>query len=441
MVDNTGAHTGDEYEYSVKSTPLGGAVVFQLGTTHHWWNNGSTSDTTVHDTRVYLHGKLLANMSWNSAQPTASSHQVNWTHVDPMANSVGRSQLLSGGNYQGISAQLDPTGAEIGTPPESPNPLEAPSSRWEFGSPEAVDWITIDGVTAPANHFPPGLVAAASRCPNGDCGPIKTRNGWEWWNAFADGYEGYMPMGAHYAGSGMWSWQTERQRRPARRQNTKPTLKNATKKSKAEVAQKRDLAATGIFDSEANGLDFSIVDPPENGSMIPFIFKVTALFLRKVRTVGLTETQSTDVYRRLAFMVLSIDCVKAFRSAGLSTPAEMIRDRGLVIADSNLLMSRDNNERLGISNDFRRELITHRKFGSDGFTSSEGGAVYTFFNFWPSPNFPFSESFVHERIHGSNVGSHYSYWSYPFPFYGHDLTAYEHYQNILDNCRLPEGTQ
>ncbi|MBX3294007.1 MAG: hypothetical protein KF881_14055 [Acidobacteria bacterium] len=56
-------------------------------------------------------------------------------------------------------------------------------------------------------------VGASAVCPNNDCGPRRTANGWERWDSWADGFEGYIPIGAYYSGDGSWSWMSERERR------------------------------------------------------------------------------------------------------------------------------------------------------------------------------------------------------------------------------------
>lgn len=59
---------------------------------------------------------------------------------------------------------------------------------------------------------------ATAQCPRQGCGAQMTENGWAYWTAYADGYAGYMPMGANYQGNGQYTMgSTSRQA---------PTLKN-----------------------------------------------------------------------------------------------------------------------------------------------------------------------------------------------------------------------
>ena len=51
-------------------------------------------------------------------------------------------------------------------------------------------------------------IGAAAQCPNNDCGPLRVynpatqQNEWRFFRAFADGYQGYVPLGATSSGGG-----------------------------------------------------------------------------------------------------------------------------------------------------------------------------------------------------------------------------------------------
>lgn len=83
-----------------------------------------------------------------------------------------------------------------------------------------------------------------AQCPDNDCGAKQTNKGLAFFQAFADGYAGYLPQGAKYRGNGKWSFPTPKK--------NKPTLKSqAGKRTKEEAAKGRAIAAIGIFDNEA----------------------------------------------------------------------------------------------------------------------------------------------------------------------------------------------
>ena len=434
-------YSRDNYTYNLKSTVLDGAVVYQYRDMNGWGNGGADSEWK--ETRVFFNGKLLGTLKWGSVYGSNATPRFWWNHVDPMGTTIAKTHLeLSNGHYGNVTTELDPSGADVGlAAPENPAPEPGPVQHWEYGSVEAVEWITVDGVSGPANHFPPGMVAAASRCPSGGCGPIRTEHGWEWWTAYADGYEGYIPMGAHYAGKGMWSWETVQERKRKARPARRPTLKRSTgKPSKSEIEKRRETANTGKFDNESDK-DVS-VDPPDGENaleVVRFIFRIAPLMERRVKMLGFSASDGEAIGKDLVYMLISAACVKAFRDAQLATPGEIMRDRGLLIANAGLLTSSGNNQALGISEDDRRALVGHIRKGSDAFTTyGETGPVYTFYNLWPSPNYSQRETSAHEAIHRSGVRSHWSAWSTVFGFYGHDLSGYEHYSAITKACMRPE---
>ena len=438
--------TNDVRNYNLKSTVLGGSVVFQVRTNDTWSSGGTTSNKVTQDTRIFLHGKLLANMSYDPSQSASWQHQFYWRHVDPSATTIGESQLQStSGFYQRITTNLDPSGADVGFgPPVEGEPPPPTSLPWEFGSPEDVDWITVDGVTAPANQFPPGLLASASQCPRSGCGPIRTENGWEWWTGFADGYEGYVPENARYEGNGRLSFQTAQQRKPKKK---KPELKKRAKLSKAEAAQKRAIADTGIYDNED---DFSNVDPPSPLNFwesLGFALKMATLIDRRVKIIGFSESQTQKIVDSLAVLTISPDCVSAFRRANIPTPAEVIRDHGVIIANFDEFAPplsqalRD----AGITEQLRFQTREHgnealRNYGT-GFTVNARDTdaaglprITVLFNHsFKGKIFPFDEVSAHETIHRSGVGAFFSF-SHFFGLGGHDLTGYDNYEDIVQNC-------
>ncbi|MFN2413332.1 MAG: hypothetical protein ABR535_09830, partial [Pyrinomonadaceae bacterium] len=92
----------------------------------------------------------------------------------------------------------------------------------------------------------------SGQCPNGDCGPISSSfRGRQVltmpFTAYSDGHSGYIPAGGRYRGNGTWSWGPGGA--------PKPTLRGASRLSPAELARRRALAATGVFDNEGDGSD------------------------------------------------------------------------------------------------------------------------------------------------------------------------------------------
>jgi hypothetical protein len=170
--------------------------------------------------------------------------------------------------------------------------------------------VEVDGILTPIYMFP-GMAGVVSRCPDRGCGPIRTQNGWEWWTAFADGYEGYMPMGGQYAGGGRWSWRTqqERNRRPERR---KPTLKNVSKaESKRRQAERK---RQGIQTNQRTEEDYVATNP----NRFFFVFR------------KYDEKDLVDKLEEIVKYAYNDECTKAFQAAGVTPITEQIQNTTIV---------------------------------------------------------------------------------------------------------------
>jgi len=233
---------------------------------------------------------------------------------------------------------------------------------------------------------------------------------------------------------------------------TPPTLKPSENLTPEEVAQRRELAATGIFDNEGDDApDDPSLDPPEDTwDFLRWELSVILPLLRdKVKFVGFTKDQEQILASNLLRTVASKKCVDAFRKAGLSTPAEVMRDRGLIFGTFESLLDPSNNQVYGITEDERRYIrATKNDVLKMAFTADpdeKPGPVITWFHDWAftgtaDTTYSFEETFTHERIHASGVP--------PTPYYflgifkiGHDLDGYEHYGNIIENCSNEGGTE
>lgn len=335
-------------------------------------------------------------------------------------------------------ATLDPAGADVGRESPYPDPPEPlPPFHAEFGSPEATEMVEVDGAMTPLALFP-GLASLVSQCPSRGCGAMVTENGFEFWNAFADGYDGYMPMGGSYAGGGMWSWETEAERN--RRQGIfgngrvpKPTLKRVRKPTKAEVKAARAIAETGVFDNEADDMVQRLLNAAD-------IVKKYVRFVSH-RDGGLFEKkENRDAVRQsLIWLLADPECEKAFKDNNLTTPAEVIKKRGSTLAGAGILLDPTASREIGIPEVVRQAAQRHvDNLKNQAFTIDiEGQRLFTFFKNRAFEGasilfgrYSIEEIVVHESIHMVGEKKHPSWLG------GHDLSGHPAYYAILAKCRI-----
>ncbi len=129
--------------------------------------------------------------------------------------------VASGVNGEGTPAELDPMGNNAGAENPYPDELTLPTFDPDPSYPMLHPFIddapmyvngqqvscTLDGMSIGCGRAM-GMLnnGSAAQCPNNNCGPIRgTYNGqttWAFFNAYADGYSGYVPANATYTGNG-----------------------------------------------------------------------------------------------------------------------------------------------------------------------------------------------------------------------------------------------
>lgn len=187
--DENGQVTGIEVGYYVRSSVLGGAVVSELDEL-----GGKVKS------RVYAGDTVLAELSqgW-----------VTWRHEEPVTGARGESNR--DGQFADTGRQFDPAGVNLGAGPPLIIPGVEPSESGKGvmsllgGLPLGrckVDGMSIDCLWAAEMRDN----RTAYECPDGDCGPRfdRERGRYEYFNAYGDGWGGYMPAGARYEGGGRW---------------------------------------------------------------------------------------------------------------------------------------------------------------------------------------------------------------------------------------------
>ena len=329
-------YTREASEYHVKSTVLGGVNVVTYRYYSARFNNSPTSYGQNNYERIFLDGKLLAvsELQWNS--PGWSENFV-WKHYDPAVTFAGN----SGPSYRGLIAALDPTGADVGfaNPYIDPDPPPPPPRfHGEFATPEQTELVEVDGVLTPL-WASPGWSGVVSQCPSRGCGAIRTENGWEYWTAFADGYEGYMPTASHYAGNGKWSGQTREQRR--RRTGKFGRGKGPRPKLKTRPASRTGPSGT-TADNESEISDEipKALDP--NGGLLDIMSKVlfaNKFIERTVRFIGFSGDEQSALWNRLLMTLIWQPCIDAYSAFPKikALPAQVMNGRGLTFVNANRL--------------------------------------------------------------------------------------------------------
>ena len=412
--DETSNWSSAKVSYFIRSSVLGGQIVNEVKA------DGAKERGYVYDGAE----TVIARQLYNGTQ-----EQVDWEHWDASGNTL--KYTTSAANPVSSAAELEVIGNDVGqVRPFNYNPVDKTSPFDKIKAFALVDvgGCVQDGIATDCANISGGAVA---QCPNNDCSARRTADGWATVVAYGDGFVGYLPFGANYAGGGNWSWQTQE----GRKRRQKPTLKP---KQPRRPVNDDDLEKPIIPEpwdpSKDNAID-----------LLRKISSVLSFVENNVKFIGFIEGQETSIRSTLNWMLFFKPCADAFKSAGIPTPAEVIRDRGLTYAAGILVNNSENNKLLGIDEPTRNKA----KKSLDNFYAP----AFT----WNSPNlrdpiitflknkaftgeiYSLEEDIIHEGIHGSGVGEHY--W-HPIPFlsfkYGHDLTNYDHYKDILKNCTPPE---
>ncbi|MCG3146362.1 MAG: hypothetical protein HONDAALG_04397 [Gammaproteobacteria bacterium] len=189
--------------YYLRSTVLGGVTVIKINGTDN--GPGFLSVGRVTGETIYAGDAEIATQTTYAN----GSISLSWTHLNPVTNSKGHS-FASGEYFTDI--EPDPTGAYLGLTEPVSNPDPPPSGGEGiplFLLPTGGDpWVkvTVDGVEVPWAEAQRLIgMGIATRAPENLFAPVV----WHGertlakWQSFADGYQGYVPIGACYGGDGV----------------------------------------------------------------------------------------------------------------------------------------------------------------------------------------------------------------------------------------------
>lgn len=192
--------------YYLRSTVLGGVVAVNINGTNN--GPGFLSVGRVIGQTVYGGDAEIAVQTTNANGST----NVSWTHLNPVTNSKGHA-FASGEYFHDI--EPDPTGASVGLeePVSNPDPGATPSGSGGIplfliptGGGDPWTKVTVDGVEVSWAEAQQLIdMGVATRAPENTFMPVvwhgeRTLGKWQ---SFADGYQGYVPIGACYGGGGV----------------------------------------------------------------------------------------------------------------------------------------------------------------------------------------------------------------------------------------------
>ncbi|MFN7949555.1 MAG: hypothetical protein U0Z53_29630 [Blastocatellia bacterium] len=187
----------------LRSTVLGGKVITEINAmgTNVIWTIPRGGKLRSY---VYNGAMRVATQEVQATSPPSQS--LIWSQLDPVTGTEIRENDNSA--FQGIFQEPDPQGINVGLqdpadyPPPAPDPVQPEyfgAGAWNPLQPS----YTLDGIRIDA-AFAEALGSFAVRAPAEETITI-IRHGRPMlarWQAFADGYQGFVPVGARYVGDG-----------------------------------------------------------------------------------------------------------------------------------------------------------------------------------------------------------------------------------------------
>jgi hypothetical protein len=188
--------TTETVDYYLRSSVLGGRVITELNALGQ-----------KNKTKVYVESEVGAEQVLNNGTPA-----LVWKYSNPVTGSSAEQTVYGLGKKE-----YDPFGLELGgSDPylQSAEPDYASmggSFYRDGGNPfDSAGGYTLNGMPTDfgtiSRLFQSG---SAAMCPNNNCGPRRViyqgRSTWAPFHAYADGYQGFVPIGARYIGKGNFS--------------------------------------------------------------------------------------------------------------------------------------------------------------------------------------------------------------------------------------------
>ncbi len=201
-------------KYYIRSSVLGNEVVSEV------WSNGRKGKTFVRAA-----GAQLAVQSAYASDTANLNEAVFFEYTDASGMSQRTTDKLgaataSGDGGEGSPVETDPLGGSVGTstPYLEQLPQFQPGEKYPMLLPyfdDAPQYVNGQRVSCNLDGMAVGCSQAyhmlengsAAQCPNNNCGPIPVvyngRKTFAFFQAFGDGYGGFVPFNAKYVGKGL----------------------------------------------------------------------------------------------------------------------------------------------------------------------------------------------------------------------------------------------
>lgn len=153
------------------------------------------------------------------------------------------------------------------------------------------------------------------------------------------------------------------------------------------------------------------------------------------------RSKMKDYVRRL----ITPECGKAFKDAGLEKPFDVLRDGDVIFAARELLQNSENNEALQITEEaraFKNQSSAPETTMQPSETINGRGIIFVRKDaFTTMSNWIFTDFAAHGFIHAQGIGKRESWYQFKIPVlgwntYGHDLSAFPGYEEIVQACGM-----
>ena len=193
--------------YYLRSSVLGGRTVTEYdaaGARHisYTYAGGGvlTETTKTYNDAPWQQWRHTNPVTGDAVNTDTQGKQTGLTRLDPAGTNVGESDpFIDTGGGGGGGAESPVEADRVGLVP-----IEA---GWGGGGGSSGMRCNLDGVEIGCGWVSQLMgIGAAAQCPNNDCGPrsvtYQGQQTWAFFNAYGDGYQGYVPSTARYTGNG-----------------------------------------------------------------------------------------------------------------------------------------------------------------------------------------------------------------------------------------------